>query len=106
MAVYVLNSPILTSYGRYSFRPLEVEEAKQILSSQPFVSAVGHKSTADFMSALLGVPIPVNRVRVTMQKGDKAIVFRVLRRLPEGFVATEEELRSIPWELGLLTREE
>jgi len=103
---YILNSPVLTSYGRYSFYPLEVEEARQILSTQPFVSAVGHEGTAKVLSQLLGVSVPVNRIRIRMKKGDRAIVFRVLVRLPEGKVLSSEELSQIPYELGLLVREE
>ena len=105
MTVYVLNSPILTSFGRYSYRPISTEEARKLLANG-FVSAIGHESTAQFISRILGIPIPVNRVAINMARGDKALVFQVLVRLPEGRILSEEELRIIPYRLGLLEKEE
>jgi len=68
------------------------------------VSAVGHEATARFLSLLVGIEIPVNRVAVKMAAGDRAVVFRVLMRLPEGKVLGEEELRQVPFEFGLLRK--
>ena len=56
------------------------------------------------MTQLTGVQIPVNRVAIRMQPGDIAIVFRVLTRLPEGKVLSDEELAAIPYEFGILER--
>jgi len=103
--IYILNSPILTAYGRYTFKPVSLEEAKTLVSLNKFVSAVGHASTAQFLSRLLGVHVPAQRVRIEMQPGDVAIVFRLLERLPEGKVLNEEEFQHMPYELGLLKRE-
>jgi len=106
MTVFILNSPILTSYGTYRYSKISLERAKNLLYTEGFQSAIGHKSTADFLTQLLGIKIPVNRIRIIMQPGDKAIVFRILQRLPEGAVLSKEELKKIPYELGLLEREE
>lgn len=103
MAVYVLNTPVLTSYGRYVFTKITPEEAKSVLTNG-FISAVGHEGTAKVLSTILGIPVPTNRVAITMQPGDRAIVFRLLTRLPEGKVLSEEELKVLPYELGLLER--
>ncbi|WP_297216933.1 DUF1874 domain-containing protein, partial [Thermoplasma sp.] len=65
-------------------------------------SAIGHEGTAKVLSDLTGFSIPVNRVAIRMQPGDKALVFRLLDRLPEGKVLTEEELRQLKFELGVL----
>ena len=102
-SLYIFNTPILTEYGDYSFRKISLPEVKELLS-QGFVSAIGHEGTANLMSQLTGMTIPVNRVAIKMQPGDKAVVFRVLTRLPEGKVLTQEELSQIPYEFGLLQR--
>jgi hypothetical protein len=39
-----------------------------------------------------------------MQPGDRAIVLRLKVRLPEGALLTDEQMRGLPFELGLLTR--
>ena len=103
--IYVMNSPILTAHGRYTYERIDIEQARQLLK-KPFESAIGHEATAKFLSKLVGVEIPVNRVSITMRPGDVAVIFRVLKRIEEGKVLTEEELRKVPYELGLLRREE
>jgi len=102
--LYLLNAPILTSYGYFLFEKITVEEAKEIIRNEreDIVSAVGHEATAKIMSSLLDYPVIANRVAIIMEKGDKAIVFRLLERLPEGKVLSEEELTQLPYELGLL----
>jgi hypothetical protein len=101
--VYVLNSPVLTDWGKYEYVPIDVEKTKHKLEAG-YVSAIGHEGTAKLLSTILGMEVPVNRVQIQMQPGDDAIVFQVLQRLPEGVVLTEEQLKKIPFRLGLLRR--
>lgn len=101
--LYILNTPILTEYGSYDFRKANLPEVKALLS-QGFTSAIGHEVTASLISQLTGVSIPVNRVAIKMQPGDIAIVFRILTRLPEGKVLTQEELSKVPYEFGILKK--
>lgn len=102
--LYLLNSPILTAYGDYRFTgPLDVEEAKAF-AARGFASAIGHAASARLLSLLLEVDVPVNRVAITMQAGDAALVLRVKERMPEGVVLTAADLDRVPWELSLLAR--
>jgi len=102
MTTYLLNTPILTDWGTYIFTPLSLGEVIKKLRSYPFTSAIGHEGTANLLSRLTGVSIPVNRVPIKMIVGDTAIVFRLLTRLPEGKVLSEEELKQFPYEFGML----
>ncbi|MGC8584871.1 MAG: YddF family protein [Thermoplasmata archaeon] len=102
--IYILNTPVLTSYGKYIFRKFSIEKTRKLLLSSNFVSAVGHEATAKFLSQLLGIEIAFNRVQIKMQKGDRAIVFKLLDRLPEGKVLSLEELKNVRFEIGLLIK--
>jgi hypothetical protein len=75
-------------------RIVSVQEAKQLLSNG-FVSAVGHQSTAEIMSQILGIPIQYSRQSVFLEPGDEAICFVLKQRPPEGRVLTAEELQQI-----------
>jgi len=75
-------------------RLISVDEAKQLLASG-FVSAVGHQSTAEIMSQVLGIPVPYCRAQVYLEPGDQAICFILKARPPEGRVLSTKELESI-----------
>ena len=101
---YIINSPILTEYGDWRFEgPLTLEQAKNTLTDG-FISAVGHAATAQFLGQLLGVSIPENRIQINLNKGERALVFRLKMRLEEGRVLQTHELANVPYEIGLLTR--
>ncbi|MGE4547499.1 MAG: DUF1874 domain-containing protein [Desulfurella sp.] len=102
--IYVLNGPILTDFGLYRYKKITPLQAKKILKSNTFVSAIGHEATAMFLSNLLNVEIQYNRVAIVMQEGDAAIVFHLLTRLSEGQVLKLNELCSKDYTLGLLKK--
>ena len=104
--LYILNSPILTGYGVYQWIGSDLAIAKIVLSHYQekgeVQSAVGHEATAKLMSELFDAQIPMNRQTIEMKPGDKAIVFRLLERLPEGKVLDEKELKSVKYEIGVM----
>lgn len=105
MRVVLLNSPILTGWGRYSFVPLTVEEARELAEREGYDSAIGHESTALFLSQILGLPVECKRRAVAMGWDDeynKAIVLRLRGRLPEGKVLSGEEIQQVEYDLCLL----
>lgn len=100
--LYLLNSPILTAYGTWRFEgPISVEQARGLLAGG-YTSAIGHAGAAQALSFLLGTEIPAQRLAITMQPGDLALVLRLLTRLPENTVLDAEAMQKIPWELSLL----
>jgi len=101
--IYVLNAPVITSYGVYRFTRIEPEAAKQLLL-EGFVSAIGHDSTARLMGKMMGIEIPFNRITIHMEAGDKAVTLWLLNRPGETQVYSQEELAAVPCELGLLER--
>ena len=104
MTVYIINTPVLTSYGDWRFqKALSIEQARDLLSDG-FVSAIGHAASATLLTQLLAIDIPVNRITTTMKTGDKALILRLLERLPEGKVLTEQEMKNTAFELALLTK--
>ena len=73
------------------------EEVKKLLRYRTdFISAIGHESTARFLSKRLGIPIKANRIQVKLREKDYAIVCQIMKRLPEGAVLSEEELEKVP----------
>ncbi len=63
---------------------MTLEEARAEIV-RGFTSAVGHASTAEIFSELLGVPIPYCRCDVTLLPGDRALLGQYRGpRLPEG----------------------
>jgi hypothetical protein len=75
--------------------PTSLEEVKSLLK-EGFVSCIGHEATARLFSALIGIPIPANRIPIKLQEGDCLIVGQVMTRLPEGKVLSEAEMRDVP----------
>jgi len=76
---------------RLFVRPMDLERVKSLLELG-FESAVGHQSTAEILSTLLGVDVPMNRVAIKLKSGDILIVFQLGIRLNEGQVLSKEEV--------------
>ena len=68
--IYILNTPILTDWGKYDFRKIMLPEVKELFVNNGFISAAGHQATADLLTRIIGITIPMNRVAISMKKGD------------------------------------
>ena len=76
------------------FELISAETAKFYLM-HGFTSAIGHPATANALSKILGIDIPVNRVSIQLQPEDVLIVFQLdVGRLPLGKELTEEEVEK------------
>jgi hypothetical protein len=75
---------------------VDVSQVKRLLEHHKWESCVGHQSTAEILTALLGRDVPMNRVAVKLHKGDTAIVFQVMVRVEEGKVLSKEEIEKLP----------
>ena len=104
MELAVLNTSIVTADGEYRLRTITLEEAKHLAQENALDSAVGHASTAQILTDLLGVEVPVNRQLFVQREGQSALVFKLNGRPPEGKVLTADELEQIGFTFKLLTR--
>ena len=104
--VAIFNGPVCTTNGLYRISDLEVEEAKTLLAQHGFVSAVGHQASAQVLSAILEVDVPMQRIEYLQAVGQKAIALKLNIRPPEGQILSAEEMFKVGFELKLLERME
>lgn len=103
--VTLLNAPVLTAEGVYSFTAISTEEAHALVRERGFLSAIGHADSARLLSVLLAIDCSVNRIDYRQQPGELALVLRLARRLSEGAVLRSvEEIEAVGYSLALLTR--
>lgn len=106
MTVYILNSSIIPNFGTYQYQETTFDVVEDMVWDEKnhVISAIGHRSTAVVFSRLARKTTFANRISISMEVGDKAIVFKPKMRLQEGQVLTDDELESMEYELGILTR--
>lgn len=86
--------------GFWEVATVSPERATEIVAQAPqtgveVVSAVGHVSTAEAMSAALGIPVEANRVTVRPEPHDAFLCFRLNSRPPEGAILDRETLERV-----------
>lgn len=102
----ILNTSILTAPGKYDLKDISLEDAKDLVTDNDLDSAVGHVSTAEIMTTLLGVDIPVNRQMFVQEAGQKALVFKLNGRPEEGKILSAKEIEQIGYKFQLLEKME
>jgi hypothetical protein len=101
MTIYILNTLIVpVDFDKHSsvtvkLTRISIEEAKNLISSTSFTSAIGHEATAKLLSQLFNTNIPVNRINARMSPGDVGLHFFLKTRLPEGTILSEEQLKKL-----------
>lgn len=104
----LLNSPILTSDGEYKMELISAQTAAKLYrvyaEADNIDSAIGHESTAKVLSTLFDANVPANRQQFKQQVGQKALVCRLLSRIPEGKILSVEEIEDLGYEFKILTR--
>ena len=102
--IAILNTSILTAFGSYTYEESNLEEARELVRADRYFSAVGHQATAEILTDLLGVQVPMNRIAYEQPPGEVALVFKLKGRPPEGVVLDREGVEAVGYGFGLLTR--
>ena len=100
----ILNTSILTTVGTYELKDITLEQAQDLVHNNDILSAVGHQSTADILTTLLGITVPMNRIQFAQEVGQKALVFKLNGRPEEGKILTQQEIEQIGYKFQLLIR--
>ena len=104
--IWLLNAPVITAEGVFRSQVVSVAEACRLVHENGFESAVGHTQTASILSSLLGVACPMRRIEFQQKPAQRALVFRLARRLAEGQVLHgRDEIDAVGYSLLLITRE-
>jgi hypothetical protein len=100
--IHLLNTSILTGgEGNYRLSSIDLATAKGAVKDG-HVSHIGHESTAQLLTALLGVEVAFDRTPFMQTPVDTALVFKLKGRAPEGVILTVEEIEAIGYEFFLL----
>jgi hypothetical protein len=100
----ILNTSIITAEGNYSLKKITLEDAKTLVKNTPYQSAIGHQSTADILTSLLGVEVKLNRIQYEQKEFETALVFKLKGRPEEGKILSVKEIENIGYEFFTLYR--
>lgn len=106
MKLALLNTSILTTQGLYRLVDITLETATELAHGNELDSAIGHASTAEIMSTLLGLEVPVNRQMFKQQINQQALVFKLNGRPEEGKILSAKEIEQIGYKFQVLERTE
>ena len=104
LPVGLFNGTVATTNGLYRIKDIKLETAKNYIKQNGFISAIGHEATAEIMSDLFEIKIPMNRIQFQQEVGQWAIVFKLNQRPPEGEVLERKELERIGYSFKIMER--
>lgn len=106
--IALLNTSIITTAGAYVLTDITLDQARDLIAENAdnLDSAIGHQSTAEIMTTLLGQDIQVNRQMFVQEVGQTALVFKLNGRPEEGKILTAEEIEKIGYKFQTLIRTE
>lgn len=106
MKLALLNTSIITLEGTYKLKGISLEGAQEIIKENKdnLLSAIGHQSTAEIMTNLLNTNVQVNRINFAQEVGQKALVFKLNGRAPEGVILSAKEIENIGYTFQLMER--
>lgn len=104
MKVALFNGTVATTNGVYRISDISVEDVKDLIMKNGFISAIGHQSTADIISDLLNIKVSMNRIQFRQQVGQKAVAFKLNERPPEGVILSRDEIEEIGYSFKLMER--
>lgn len=92
----LMNSAMMPEEGIYVCHRITKNEFKEIFHShKEWVSYIGYPQTADILSEMLGVNIPVSRAETILEDGDVLLVaklnYRVSSPLAKGQYVSEKD---------------
>ena len=102
--IALLNCSIITADGEYRQTTVSLDWVRETTANNEIISAIGHDSTAQIMTELLGINVPINRINFEQQPGQDAIVFKLNGRAPEGKILSREEIEEIGYTFKFLER--
>lgn len=106
MRIVLLNTSIITCEGWFSYKKTTLENVKREieLGKNRVLSVIGHQSTADILSELIGITVEVNRINYCQEDNDLAVVFKLRGRPEEGKLLTKAEIEDIGYDFYFLKR--
>ena len=102
--LYLMSTTIVPAgaEGLWRVKSCTLERARIIYESGAWhgdvTSAIGHASTAQVMSELLGHRVEANRLNVRPSVGDKFLCFKLKQRPPEGVILDRAQLEELGYE--------
>ena len=101
---YITNSTVVPCDGLWNCITVTQEFADEWIHNNSFISAIGHESTAQVISTVLGVDVPMNRITLNELEVDTQILcFKLKQRAPEGVILNIEQIVEIGYEWKLMT---